>query len=105
MTASVLGVTYLGALFWYAASPKSGSIDGLPAVGAPIVLRLVGTALLGLGLGMMAFARPPGEAILLWLSTGMAAFSLLVIVVPLLNRFVVVTGLGALVLAVLGLWL
>jgi len=104
MLTTALGITYVGAALCYAASPKSaGGAAPIRAWASPDLLRLGGFLLLGLGLGTALAGEPPGEAILMWLSMGMAAFSLLVVAAPLVHRFVPVTGALALGIAVLSL--
>ena len=104
MLTTTLGITYVGATLCYAASPKSaGEAAPIWTWASPGLLRLGGLLLLGLGLGTTLTGGPPGEALLVWLSMGMASFSLLVVAAPLVDRFVPVTGALALGIAVLSL--
>ena len=103
MLATLLSCTYLGTALCYAASPSTA-----PTMGATVPerwLRAGGLALLGLGLGLAVMGGPTGEGILVWLSAAMAASSLLVIAVPLVDRFVPVTAAGAMAAAVIAPWL
>lgn len=103
MLAMALSVTYLGAALCYTASSKSVSGAGTPILDgtSPWRLRVGGIALLGLGLVLFGTRGPVGEGILVWLSMGMASFSLLVVTAPLVDRFVPTTSALALVIAVL----
>lgn len=115
MIAVTLGLTYLGAALCYAASPKA---EGTASVQAWMPtgrfragglrlggLRSGGLLFLGLALGSALAEWPVGEAFLMWIVTGMVAFSLLVIASPLVDRFVPASGALALTIAVLALWL
>lgn len=105
--ASALSITYLGAVLCYVASPKSasGASASIRDAESPGLLRVGGVVLLGLGLGLSAARGPVGEGILVWLSMGMLAFSLLVIAAPFINRFIPVSSGLALLIAVLAPWL
>lgn len=115
MIAVTLGLTYLGAALCYAASPKA---EGTASVQAWMPtgrfragglrlggLRSGGLLFLGVALGSALAEWPVGEAFLMWIVTGMVAFSLLVIASPLVDRFVPASGALALTIAVLALWL
>jgi len=104
MLTTTLGITYAGATLCYAASPKAaGGAAPIRAWASPGLLRLGGLLLLGLGLGIAVAGGPLGEAVLVWLTMGMTAFSLLVVAAPLVDRFVPVTTLLAIGAAVLSL--
>jgi hypothetical protein len=106
MLTTTLGITYVGATLCYAASPKAAGGAGLfQAWASPGRLRLGGLLLLGLALGSALTEWPVGEALLVWGTMGMAAFSLLVVAAPLVDRFVPTSGALALTIAVLALWL
>lgn len=125
MIAVTLGLTYLGAALCYAASPKAKGTASVQAwmptgrfrarglhlgrlhlgrlrLGG---LRSGGLLFLGVALGSALAEWPVGEAFLMWIVTGMVAFSLLVIASPLVDRFVPASGALALTIAVLALWL
>lgn len=106
MLTTALSLTYLGAALCYAASPKSASaVDAaLPPPFSPRVLRLTGAALLGTGLALSIVRGPVGAGLLLWLSMAMAAWSLLVIAAPLVDRFVPATGALAFAIALVAPW-
>lgn len=105
MMATALSVTYLGAVLCYVASSsaRAGEVPGVDTA-SPRLLRLIGVVLLGLGLALAAASGPVAAGILVWLSMGMAAFSLVVIAAPLVDRFVPVTGALALAVALIALW-
>lgn len=106
MLTAALSVTYAGAAFCYGASPKAaGRATWLHDWASTDLLRLAGLLLLGLGFGIAIVVGPVGEAVLVWLTMGMAAFSLLVVAAPLVTRFVPVTVALALGIAVLAPWL
>jgi hypothetical protein len=107
MMATALSITYLGAALCYLASPKSVSNVGawMREAGSPGLLRSVGIALLIAGLMLSAARGPVEEGLLVGLSMGMFAFSMLVIAAPLVDRFVPVTGALAVAVAVIAPWL
>lgn len=106
MIATTISLTYLGAVLCYVASPTSasGMVPPILDETSPRVLRAGGMALLGLGLVLCVTQGPVGEGILVWLSMGMAAASLLVIAAPLVDRFVLVSTVLAFATAVLAPW-
>lgn len=105
MLATMIGLTYLGTACCYVASPSSGPSP----LGVEDVLlrwgRSGGLLLLVLGLGTAVASHPVGEGLLVWGAIAMASCSVLVIVAPLLDRFVTASGTLALALTVLGLFL
>lgn len=115
MIAVTLGLTYLGAALCYAASPKAegtASVQAWMPTGSFRAgglrlggLRSGGLLFLGLALGSALAEWPVGEAFLMWIVTGMVAFSLLVIASPLVDQFVPASGALALTITVLALWL
>lgn len=106
MPAVMIGLTYLGVALCYAASASASAVDdGNWMGGRPEAGRLVGLLLLGLGGARAVMTSPVGEGLLVWGATAMAAGSVLVIVAPLLNRFVAVSGMLAGSLIMLGLFL
>lgn len=105
MLATTLSLTYLGAALCYAASPKAGGAASVQAWASPGRLRLGGLLLLGLALGSAFTEWPVGEALLVWGTMGMAAFSLLVVAAPLVDRFVPTSGALALAIGVFAPWL
>ncbi|WP_103018892.1 hypothetical protein [Salinibacter altiplanensis] len=102
MLVAALGLTYLGVALLYAASPTTGAA---PMLGTAKWSRLGGVVALVMGLGGSTGAGSVETGILIWLSTGMASGSLLVIAGPLVDRFVPTTGFLAFGGALLGLFL
>ncbi|MCS3861547.1 putative lipid-binding transport protein (Tim44 family) [Salinibacter ruber] len=102
MLITTLGLTYLGVLLFYAASPTTGAA---PILGSRRWGRLGGGLILGVGLGCSTGVTSVETGMLIWLSMGIAAGSLLAIAGPLVDRFVPTTGLLAFGSALLGLFL
>ncbi|MFP4229492.1 MAG: hypothetical protein ACLFTE_11790 [Salinivenus sp.] len=107
MFTTTLGCTYLGAALCYV-----GASSSTPAVGAamraavsPVWVRAGGFLLLAVGLVIAVGTRPVAEGILVWLSMAIATCSLLVVAAPLVDRFVPVTAVLAVLIAGGGLWL
>lgn len=102
-----LGLSYLGTLLWYAASPQTdGLLEEVPGgrIG-PFVLRALGTGLLMTGTAGLAVELGGGPGLLVALCTVMGTASLLVIAAPLWPRFLRGSGIGALLLTVILPWL
>ena len=104
MLATALGLTYLGVVLCYLASPSAASDPAAATVGSALGFRVGGGGLLVLGLGGALVARPVTDGLLVWGSMAMTAGSLVVIAAPLSDRFVPVSSALALVMVVLGLW-
>lgn len=106
MMATALGLTYLGVVLCYAASPSAACVGGgpLPDTLPRRLVRMGGWAVLGLGLSLSVAGGPVAEGVLVWLSMGMLACTLVVIAAPLVARFVPVTGAIALAVAVFAPW-
>ncbi|WP_263790425.1 hypothetical protein [Salinibacter sp.] len=102
MLVATLGLTYLGVLLFYAASPTTGAA---PILESTRWSRFGGLLVLGVGLGCSTGITSIETGILIWLSTGMAAGSLLAIAGPLVDRVVPTTGLLAFGSALLGFFL
>jgi hypothetical protein len=105
MLAAGLGITYLGAVLCYVASPKSSAGSPARAAIAPRWLRRGGWGLLALGLGLGMTALSMSAGVLVWLSMTMAAFSALVIAGPLVRPFIPITSALALALALIAPWM
>lgn len=102
-----LGLSYLGTLLWYAASPRTdGLLEKVPdtRIGSS-VLRGVGTGLLMTGIAGLAAELGGGPGLLVGLCAAMGSASLLVIAAPLWPRFLGGSGIGALLLTVILPWL
>jgi hypothetical protein len=98
---AALGLTHLGILCLYAASPSSpvdalGSIRSLVSAGS---LRGVGALALGAGLVLAVLGGPVGEGLLVWGAMAMASCSFAVIAGPLARRLLWGTALLAVVVA------
>jgi hypothetical protein len=103
---AALGLTHLGILCLYAASPSSpvdalGSIRSLVSAGS---LRGVGALALGAGLVLAVLGGPVGEGLLVWGAMAMASCSFAVIAGPLARRLLWGTALLAVVVAAVAPW-
>lgn len=103
MIATMIGLTYLGIVLLYAASPMSAAdaVRPIRRLGSSSVLRGVGSIVLLGSLGLAVLGGPVGEGILVWLATAIASCSFVVIAGPLAGPLVPATGLLALGFSVL----
>lgn len=103
MFISAIGLTYLGIMLLYAASPASAAdaVRPIRRLGSSGVLRGGGIIVLLGSLGLAVFGGPVGEGLLMWLSMAIASCSFVVIAGPLAGPLVPATGLLALGLAAL----
>lgn len=102
-----LGLSYLGTLLWYAASPQTdGLLEEVPGtrIGSS-VLRASGTGLLIVGLASLVAELGGGPGLLVALCAAMGSASVLVIAGPLWPRFLRRSGIGALLLTAILPWL
>jgi hypothetical protein len=102
-----LSLTYLGTVFFYAASPSSPpyAVEPIRALVPAGPLRAVGGLVLGAGLVLAVLGGPVAEGLLIWLSMAIASCSFVAITAPLARRLLPATAFLALAAAAMAPWM